>query len=191
MARSRRKQYPWRPKAPDSVVDTRSLDAFKQLSITIDEKMRAFQWRQADAVLELVYELTALGFGHYAAARIIGETVGRGAHWAMKLEKVAVKFPEPYRVPGIDVITHIVALRARDPWLAIEYAAENNLTTAQFRAWIDKTEPERKRVKRTETRVVGVMRKKRGDIIIRPSDDDAEPGDGEVKVVITKKTRVR
>jgi hypothetical protein len=108
----------------------------------------------------------------------------------MLLVRVAVTFPEPSRIPGVSMQVYKVALRSRDPWFAVEHAAKEGMNSTQLRAWIDENEPETRRVKRTETRVVGKMRQKRGDIIIKPKGDD-EPGDGDVEVVITKKTRVR
>lgn len=190
MAKSKRKKHPWKPKPPTGPIDTRSLDAFKQLAADTEAELRALKWRQADQVLDLIHELTALGFGHYAAAWIIGEAAGYKAHWAMLMEKLAVTFPEPSRVPGLEMIIYRVALRSRDPWLAVEYAAENNLTSQQLKAWIDKNEPETKRIRRTDVRVAGVMRKSQGDIIITPENGDVSLMEGaEVSVVITQKTR--
>ena len=162
-AKSKRKQHHWRPVAPDGPVDTPSLAAFRQLAIDIEEGLRALQWQQVDQILELMYELKKMGFGHYAAADIVGEAAGYKGQWAMILERIAVTFPEPSRVPGFGVIMYRVALRSRDPWSAIEYAAKNNLTTEQFNAWIDETEPDRKRYKYAQKKAAGAMQQTEGD----------------------------
>ena len=193
MAKSKRKKHPWRPKPPTGPIDTRSLDAFKQLAADTEAELRVLKWRQADQVLELIHELTALGFGHYAAAQLIGEAAGYENGWARILEKIAVTFPEPSRMPGVDMGVHRAALRSRDPWATVEYAAKNKLNANQLRAWIDKNEPETKRGRRANVRVAGVMRQTEGDIIITPENGNAvELAEGaEVSVVITQKQKTR
>lgn len=191
MVKSKRRKHPWKPTPPTAPSDTTKLDEFGRLVAEFEALELALHWRLADLALDLLHDLKALGFGQYAAAALIGEAAGKQRHWAMLLAKVAVTFPEPSRIPSLNMQVYKVALRSHDPWRAIEHAAKEGLNSTQLRAWIDKNEPETKRVRSTETRVVGRMRQKRGDIIIRPSDDDTELGDGDVEVVITKKTRVR